>query len=185
MSLRDRWIDLLYRVATGNKKVRTILAPLGALVFFAFIALFILLSYWLDVLLGLPRIFPRPYNYVASIPILSVGLLLVLWCNIYFWKAKGTPVPLNPPQRLVETGPYAFTRNPMATGVFAALFGVGVLMSSISLMFLFTPLFISLNAIELRYVEEPELEKRLGGPYVEYKKRVPMFLPMFKARKMK
>ncbi len=37
--------------------------------------------------------------------------------------------------------------------------------------------------LELKYIEEPELEKRLGQPYVAYKKRVPMFLPRLKAAK--
>jgi protein-S-isoprenylcysteine O-methyltransferase Ste14 len=31
--------------------------------------------------------------------------------------------------------------------------------------------------IELKYVEEPELERRFGMPYREYKARVPMFVP--------
>jgi protein-S-isoprenylcysteine O-methyltransferase Ste14 len=35
---------------------------------------------------------------------------------------------------------------------------------------------------ELKAIEEPELEKRLGKDYVEYKKRVPMFFPWMKVR---
>jgi protein-S-isoprenylcysteine O-methyltransferase Ste14 len=49
--------------------------------------------------------------------------------------------------------------------------------------FLFTPLFIVLNVLELKYIEEPELEQRLGKPYVAYKNRVPMFLPGCPCRK--
>ena len=180
MSLRDKWIDLLYKVASGSKKARTILTPVGALAFLSLIALFVLASYWLDSLLRLPKILPRPYNIAVSIPLLAIGLLLVLWCNLHFFRAKGTPVPLNPPQTLVATGPYAFTRNPMLTGLFSVLFGIGALMSSIFLMFIFTPLFIVLNVIELKYIEEPELEKRLGQQYAKYKKRVPMFMPRLK-----
>lgn len=185
MSLREKWIDMLYRVATGSKKIRTILALIGALAFFTFIALFVLLSYLLDGWLRLPRLFPRPYNYALSIPILVAGLFLVIWCNIHFARAKGTPVPLNPPPRLVDTGPYALTRNPMLTGLFITLFGIGVLMSSISLIFLFTPLFVVLNVIEIKYIEEPEIEKRLGEPYAEYKKKVPMFMPRVRAKQRK
>jgi protein-S-isoprenylcysteine O-methyltransferase Ste14 len=33
--------------------------------------------------------------------------------------------------------------------------------------------------IELKAIEEPELEMRLGEAYREYKKRVPMFFPRF------
>jgi protein-S-isoprenylcysteine O-methyltransferase Ste14 len=180
MGLRNRWIEAIYAAATGSRRLRTLLTPLGALVFFSLLALFAWLGCLLDRWLGLPRIPPLPYSLVISIPILTVGLFLVLWCNIYFIKARGTPVPLNPPRELVTAGPYAIIRNPMLTGVFLILFGVGVWLGSPCLMFLFTPLFMLLNVLELKCIEEPELEKRLGTPYVEYKHRVPMFMPRLK-----
>ncbi len=31
-------------------------------------------------------------------------------------------------------------------------------------------------------IEEPELEKRFGKEYLEYKKRVPMFIPKIKIK---
>jgi protein-S-isoprenylcysteine O-methyltransferase Ste14 len=65
----------------------------------------------------------------------------------------------------------------MLTGVFALLFGIGVLLGSTSLLVLFTPLFILINVWELKAIEEPELLKRLGQDYIEYRKRTPMFFP--------
>jgi protein-S-isoprenylcysteine O-methyltransferase Ste14 len=63
------------------------------------------------------------------------------------------------------------------------MFGVGALMNSLSLMVLFTPIFALLNALEIRFIEEPELELRLGEPYREYRRRVPMFFPRIGPRK--
>ena len=183
MSLRDRWINVFYRAATGSKRVRTIVAPLGAIGFFTVLGSLVWLFVSLDRWLGLPGFLPRPYNIVIAIPILVAGSLLVVWCNERFLKAHGTPVPFSPPPELVETGPYAVTRNPMLTGVFLALFGIGALLGSICLTFLFTPVLILLMTLELKYIEEPELEKRLGTPYIEYRKRVPMFFPRFEARR--
>jgi protein-S-isoprenylcysteine O-methyltransferase Ste14 len=78
-------------------------------------------------------------------------------------------------------------RNPMLTGVFALLFGLGALFGSISLLVVFTPLFILINVWELKVIEEPELVKRLGKDYIEYRKRTAMFFPplgiLFKKRK--
>lgn len=85
--------------------------------------------------------------------------------------------PFNPPPELVVVGPYAWMRNPMLTGVFAFLFGVGFLLHSVSMVFVWTPLFLVLNAIELKLVEEPELELRFGASYRDYRQRVPMFIP--------
>ena len=99
-----------------------------------------------------------------------------------FLKAKGTPVPFNPPPQLVTSGPYAYSRNPMLTGVFALLFGIGIFFGSFSLLFVFTPLFIFVNYWELKAIEEPELVKRLGQEYIEYRKMTPMFFPSFRSK---
>ncbi|MCX5847353.1 MAG: isoprenylcysteine carboxylmethyltransferase family protein [Deltaproteobacteria bacterium] len=91
---------------------------------------------------------------------------------------------LKPPPALADTGPYAYVRNPMMSGMLITLFGVGVFLKSISLSLVFTPVLFAFVIIELKAVEKPELEKRLGEVYLEYKKRVPMFFsfPMFKIK---
>lgn len=174
---------MFYRAATGSRKVRTLLTPAGLAFFLTFVALFIVVSLCLDRFLGVPKLLPTSWTIVASIPILGTGLFLVLWSILYFAKGKGTPVPFNPPPRLVTTGPYAYVRNPMLTGVFILLFGLGILFNSVSLVFIFTPIFIVLNVLELKAVEEQELEKRFGKEYNGYKKRVPMFTPWLKVKK--
>jgi protein-S-isoprenylcysteine O-methyltransferase Ste14 len=102
MGFRESWINFLHRAATGTKKTRTLLTPLGVMVFGLFTALF--------------------------------------------------------------------------------LFGVGFGVNSVSLVFFFTPLFVLINAWELKQIEEPELMKRLGDEYIEYRRQTPMFLPRFRPR---
>jgi protein-S-isoprenylcysteine O-methyltransferase Ste14 len=65
----------------------------------------------------------------------------------------------------------------MVLGVFILLFGMGFAFNSISVVFLFTPLYVLANIWELRRIEEPELVKRLGDEYVEYQRQTPMFFP--------
>jgi len=65
----------------------------------------------------------------------------------------------------------------MLTGVFAFLFGIGFLLHSVSMVFVWTPVFVIFNVLELKLVEEPELERRFGESYIEYRRRVPMFVP--------
>jgi len=74
-------------------------------------------------------------------------------------------------------GPYAYVRNPMLSGIFLLMVALGMLLRSVSLVFIFTPLFIVINVLKLKAIEEPELERRLGKHYVEYKGNVPMFIP--------
>ena len=177
MSFTDQLINVLYKITTGSKKVRTLLTPVGATVFFCFIILFIVSSLYLDRVLKLPKLLPSPLNLVLSLPLLFFGLFLVLWSVLHFLKVNGTPVPFNPPPRLVTNGPYAHVRNPMLTGVFILLFGLGAAFRSVSLFFIFTPLFICFNVWELKSIEEPELCRRLGQKYIKYKASTPMFIP--------
>ena len=176
---------MFYKAATSSSKIRNILTPVGAIFFFTFTLLFIVVSLWVDKFLGFPKLLPSSLNIIVSLPILAIGLLLILWSILHFLKVKGTPVLFNPPPQLVSTGPYAYVRNPMLTGVFILLFGLVILFRSISLVFIFTPLFILLNVIELKAVEEQELERRLGKEYVEYKRRTPMFIPRLKVKTKK
>ena len=67
----------------------------------------------------------------------------------------------------------------MVLGWIIMLFGLGVLLKSISLIFIFTPLFIFLNVLYLKTIEEKEMEKKFGRQYLEYKESVPMFIPRF------
>jgi protein-S-isoprenylcysteine O-methyltransferase Ste14 len=180
VSLRERLIGIFYRAATGSRKTQNLLTPAGIVFFFGLIALFIFAALQVDKLLDFPELLPTSLNIIISTPILAVGLFFMVWSILHFIRVKGTPVPFNPPPKLVTTGPYAHVRNPMVTGVFVLLFGLGVLLRSISLVSIFTPLFILFNVWELKAVEERELEKRIGEDYVEYKKKVPMFIPRLK-----
>lgn len=177
MSLKTKWIDTLYKVATGSRKVRNFFTPIGALIYGLLIFVFVVVALYVDRIVGLPSIFPNPLNIILSIPIFLLAVFLIVWSVKNFLSVKGTPVPFNPPPQLVTTGPYHYTRNPMLTGVFSLLFGFGVFFGSVSLLFVFTPLFIYINYWELKSIEEPELEKRLSEDYIEYRKRTPMFFP--------
>jgi hypothetical protein len=70
----------------------------------------------------------------------------------------------------------------MLTGVFLFLFGIGLGLNSISLVLIFTPLYVLMNYWELKNIEEPELVKRLGDQYIDYRRRTPMFIPRRKPK---
>ena len=180
MSIKNRWINFLYNISTGTKKMRNLLTPVGVIIFGVFIFIFVLAAIYIDDILNFPSLNLNIWNTIISTILLIFGLVFVIWSVIHFLKVKGTPVPVNPPPKLVCTGPYVYTRNPMLTGVFFLMFGIGFWIGSFSLILIFTPLFILVNTIELKKIEEPELEKRLGKEYLEYKKRTPMFIPRLK-----
>jgi protein-S-isoprenylcysteine O-methyltransferase Ste14 len=183
MSIRERWVGLLHRAATGTRKTRTLLTPIGVVIFGLFTSLFVFLAVLVDRVLALPWPIPNTVGWLVSVPMMAIGVAVIAWSAFHFLKVKGTPVPFNPPPTLVESGPYRYARNPMLTGVFLLLFGIGFAIRSLSLVFVFTPLFVLANVWELKEIEEPELIRRLGEDYFAYRERTPMFIPGTRLRK--
>lgn len=177
MGFKESWVDALHRAATGSKKARNLMTPLGLAVFALVLAGFIAAALLLDYLLGLPPLWPRPLGWCLALPVLAVGAVLVGWSAGHFLKAGGTPVPLNPPRTLVIAGPYVYVRNPMLGGVFMLMAGLAMAMGSASLLLVFTPLFIAVNWWEIVNIEEVELARRFGRPYLDYQARTPRFIP--------
>jgi protein-S-isoprenylcysteine O-methyltransferase Ste14 len=111
----------------------------------------------------------------ALIP-LAAGVGLLLWCVREFYvTGRGTLAPWAPPQELVETGPYRFSRNPMYIAVLLLLCGWALGFRSRTLvLYAVTVMF----AFQLRVVlyEEPWLARTHGETWTLYKARVPRWL---------
>ena len=177
--------DMIHRMATGSRRRRAWLTPVGLVVFGGSLLVVVVVGVVIDRVLHLPPLLPGVIGMAAGAFLLVAGALLCGWCVVRFKRAAGTPVPMNPPTDLVVEGPYRWTRNPMLTGVFTGLFGLGVLLHSLGMVFVSIPAYVLLHVLELKMVEEPELERRFGASYVEYKRRVPMFWPRFRGAKQR
>lgn len=97
-------------------------------------------------------------------------LLRCVWD--FFATGRGTLAPVDPPTRLVVTGLYRFTRNPMYNGVLAVLVGEAWLFRNISLVQYAAVMFVLFNLVVLVY-EEPALESQFGDSYRAYRRAVP------------
>jgi protein-S-isoprenylcysteine O-methyltransferase Ste14 len=179
MSIWEKYARGLNSVVTGNKKRREILTPIAAIIFFGIITFFV---YWVDRWLNLPHLPDSWWRYAVAGVLFIAGLFLAVATVTKFFSTKGTPVPLSPPPKLITTGLYSWIRNPMALGLLLILESLGFYFGSLSLIFFFAPLPVVLYALEIKAVEEPELEMRFGKEYREYKKRVPMFIPWLKKK---
>jgi len=175
--LREWIINLIYKAATGTKRIRMILTPLVGFIFSCIVLSLIVFSFFLDQFFGFPEFISKPFSIVISAPFIIIGSFLWLWSAWKFLKTKGTPVPVNPPPKLVTDGPYAYSRNPMMTGLFMVMAGIGIFFGSITLTFIMTPLFVFVAILEFKYIEEPELAMRFGKEYAEYKKKTPIIIP--------
>ena len=94
---------------------------------------------------------------------------------------QGTPAPIDPPKKLVVSGPYRFTRNPMYVAVFCVILGEAVFFAS-SWLLAYGLLILATFYTFVVFYEEPTLRRQFGSSYNNYCTRVPRWLLMKKAR---
>jgi protein-S-isoprenylcysteine O-methyltransferase Ste14 len=106
-----------------------------------------------------------------------LGGALWLWATVVLVaRGRGTPLPLDPPVRLVVEGPYRWIRNPMHVGLVLFLVGVGLLFRSPAFL-LYAAAIALLVWTYAGRVEEPALARRFGASYETYRARVPAWWP--------
>lgn len=115
--------------------------------------------------------------------LIAAGIALYFACA--FWgfamRGKGTPLPLDPPKKLVVVGPYRVVRNPMYWGVGSVILGEAAIFHSVALAELTVVFAIGVILFVLLF-EEPALRRKFGEEYEEYCGRVPRWLPRLNAK---
>ena len=105
-------------------------------------------------------------------------LLAVSTVRLFYKIGKGTLAPWNSTCKLVISGPYAYVRNPMITGVVLILTGEALILSAWAIG-IWAIVFLIINMFYFPLSEEPGLRKRFGKEYEEYCKHVPRYIPRF------
>ena len=112
----------------------------------------------------------------AWLPLLGWGYLQYRWSGTYRTRVGGGgPGMKRPPERIVTTGIYGITRNPMYLGHQIFLAGLALATRS--------PLAAALFAAHVPWFDaharedERGLQERFGAPYEAYRDAVPRWLP--------
>jgi protein-S-isoprenylcysteine O-methyltransferase Ste14 len=128
------------------------------------------IGFGLDAVIGTGSL---PWTVAVPVGVASIvaGFALLASFLSAFQRAQ-TPVdPYTPTETIVTDGPYRLTRNPAYLGM--ALVYAGIAIGSNSLWVL-APLPVAMAVIDRGVIarEERYLERKFGGPYVAYKRRV-------------
>jgi len=141
---------------------------------------------WLALLCrGLDKYVPLRLPHWLVVPgvllFLAGAALGLTTIGFFIFEGRGTPALFDPPKRFVPHGPYRFVRNPMYIGGVAMLFGMGLYLSSISIILFALGAFLLIHTF-IVFAEEPGLRQRFGQEYEEYFKTVPRWIPRFSQR---
>jgi len=125
--------------------------------------------------LGLPKFLFSASKTIGQFLVLA-GIIVLADCFRVIKKfGEGTPVPVEPPKRLVTEGLFQFTRNPMYLALFAIILGEAFFLGHLLLFIYFLLLAFLFNLYVVK-IEEPELRKRFGKEYEKYCQKVPRWL---------
>ena len=123
---------------------------------------------------------PTSWRIIPALPalgivLLSIGAILAVWALAIF-RSQRTPVyPTTTPTRLVTSGPFKFTRNPMYLGIAFILVALVFLLGSLP-MFVAPVLFLLVMNLYYLPFEETKMEKLFGETYSSYRQRVRRWL---------
>lgn len=112
---------------------------------------------------------------LPGLAILLAGLALTLWGLYTFARMRTAILPMKPATRIVEQGPYRFSRNPMYAGMATAYFG-GALMINSGWAFVMLPLVMAALFQLVIKREERYLSAAFPKEYEEYRSRVRRWL---------
>jgi protein-S-isoprenylcysteine O-methyltransferase Ste14 len=114
---------------------------------------------------------------VIGIMLFVGGVALAMWAGCYLIGfGRGTPLPLDPPRRLVTNGPYRWVRNPQAIAMVSMVVGELLTVKSDWLWVMLPLTIIYLEAV-VGPIEAKQLARDFGLEYESYSARVPKWIP--------
>ena len=139
-----------------------------------------LISAGMTILLSLPWFiaFYPPLDSIVGIVLLGIGfpMMYLTLRELRVHRAFGNEIyQTESESKLIITGIYAYTRNPLYL-TSALLFLGWAFLLRLTIIFFMT-LFFSILFVRVAKWEEKELEERFGVDYVVYRESVPFFIP--------
>lgn len=99
----------------------------------------------------------------------SIGT--ILYCASMFKKAQTAIEPWKTTTRILDTGPYRYSRNPIYLCFILFGIGTGILLENFWIMLMMIPLMMIVNKVVIQR-EEKYLESKFSNEYLAYKSKV-------------
>ena len=112
---------------------------------------------------------------VLGVPVAIAGLTLNVGGAGLFNRIGTNIKTFDDPGRLVEDGPFRFTRNPMYLGFTLMLCGAALLVGTLTAWVGAVVFFIAANVWYIPF-EEARMRATFGSAYDDYRRRVPRWL---------
>jgi protein-S-isoprenylcysteine O-methyltransferase Ste14 len=111
---------------------------------------------------------------IAGVILCALGVAIAIWARVYLGRNWGLPMSRKEAPELVTSGPYAYMRHPIYSGIFIAMIGSALAESVLWLI----PLAVAAAYfIYAARTEEHILEQEFPEQYAAYRRRTKMLVP--------
>ena len=137
----------------------------------------VLVTPWAARKLHMEQLWHVGFAGAAALLLLTLaGLLFTWWARLHLGRLWSGSITRKEDHRVIDTGPYAFVRHPIYTGVIFALFASSLAQATITS--LAGAALIAIGLWMKARIEERFLTEELGADaYGAYRRRVPMLVP--------
>jgi protein-S-isoprenylcysteine O-methyltransferase Ste14 len=111
----------------------------------------------------------------AGLALTVAGLSFAAWARVHLGKYWSGRVTLKVNHRVIQTGPYAWVRHPIYSGLILALFGTAITLGTLQALVGFA--FMLISFVRKLKIEENWLRSQFGAEYEAYQNRVKALIP--------
>ncbi len=121
------------------------------------------------------EVMPRPFALTIGGALAVSAMVLDIWALPKFRRAGTSMMPYEPTTAIIDSGPFAFTRNPLYLAMALLYAGITLLVNTVWPLLLL-PFVLGLVQRGVIEREERYLEWKFGDEYLSYKSRVRRWL---------
>lgn len=117
----------------------------------------------------------NPFILGVAVILTIAGLSFAVWARLHLGKYWSGRITLKVDHRVIQTGPYAWVRHPIYSGLILALLGTAISRGTVQAFLGFA--FMLVSFLRKLTVEEHWLRSHFGTEYELYQKRVRALIP--------
>ena len=125
--------------------------------------------------LSAPLLPDVPWRFRTALALLAAGLLFTVWARVHLGRNWSGTVTLKEGHELVRTGPYAYVRHPIYTGLIVALLGSAIACGEPRALIGLA--LVVLSFVHKLRIEEHFMQQVFPGQYERYRATVPALIP--------
>ncbi len=130
------------------------------------------------------RLWPRSFTaHGSGVALVGAGLALAIWARVHLGSNWSGTVTVKQGHELIRSGPYAWVRHPIYTGLITALIGTAVASGTVHAAV--GLLIITASLMRKSRAEEEFMRQTFPGEYQRYSAEVPALIPLARPRRVR